>query len=508
MRTVQGIQFAIIYAKGRDEFRSTVRIMKKNSVSINFLYQIAYQILVIISPLITVPYIARVLGAENNGVYIFTYTIVNYFVVFSAFGIEAYGNRLIAQSKTKGQDVLNHAFSSLFWLHTIVTLLVFMGYIFYVFFIAKSYKTIFIIQTIWIFSAFFDINWLFFGLEEFKISVTRNFIIKICSIVCIFVFVRNSTDLWLYTLIMGIGQFFSNIFLWKYLKKYISFSKVTVSDILSHVRPLLVLFFAVIATSIYRMIDKVMVGSFCNMNDLASYEYADRMIRLLVTIITALGTVMLPRMSALYAEGNDRLVAKYMASTTQIMFIISSALSFGLAAIADDFMPLLLGDGYDSSISITIILCVSLPVMGWNNLIRTQILMPQERDKIYVSAVWAGAIVNVVLNIVLIKYIGAHGAAIATVISYIVVGLFQTIPIWKEFGILVHLKRSIFPIVCGVCMFVLIRFVGSLLTTPLLRMIVEIITGSAFYVFFSICYLYKSNNEVFFTYLHKVKNKL
>lgn len=478
---------------------------KTNRISINFIYQTAYQILVIISPLITVPYIARVLGSENNGIYTYTFTIVNYFVIFSALGIEAYGNRLIARSKTISQDVLNQAFSSLFWLHIIVTSLVAIIYLIYIIFIASEYRAIFAIQGLWVLGAFFDVNWLFFGLEEFKLSVTRNFVIKICSIAFIFLLVRDSSDLWLYTLIIGGGQLFSNIFLWRYITNYVSFKKVSLSEVFFHIKPLLVLFFAVIATSIYRMIDKVMVGKLCNMNDLASYEYADRMIRLLLTLITALGTVMLPRMTALYAENKNEQAEKYMESTTQIMFVIASALAFGLASVADDFMPLLLGEGYESSILFTQVLCISLPIMGWNNLIRTQVLMPKEKDKVYVIAVWVGAIVNIILNLILINYIGAKGAAIATVISYAIVGICQIYPIWNEFKIGVLLRHSVIPLFGGSVMFIIVRLTHSLWQSNVLRLIMSVFIGALFYVLFAFFYLIKSNNDVLNTYLKKLK---
>ena len=147
---------------------------------------------------------------------------------------------------------------------------------------------------------------------------------------------------------------------------------MTFREIFVHFKPLVILFLAVIATSIYRMIDKVMLGWYSDMSNLGSYEYADRMIKLVITLITALGTVMLPRRSALYAEGKDEQAARYMNSTSQFMFVMAFALAFGLAGIADEFMPTLLGPGYEGSVILTKVLCISLPIMGWNNLVRTQ----------------------------------------------------------------------------------------------------------------------------------------
>lgn len=471
--------------------------MAKSKVSTNFIYQITYQILIIISPLITVPYIARVLGPDNNGIYTYTYTVVNYFAVFAALGIEAYGNRLIAQAKANDRDTLNRSFSSLFLLHFIVAGVVAVLYVVYVLFLVQENMAIASIQGLWVVGSLVDINWFFFGMEEFKLSVTRNFVIKLLSILAVFIFVRSKDHLWIYTLILSSAQLLSHLYLWKYLKSNVSFVKVTFKEILAHFKPLCFLFFAVIATTIYRMIDKIMVGRLCNMAELASYEYADRMIRLLLTVITSLGTVMLPRMSTLYAEGNDKQAAKYMRSTSQLMFIMSSALAFGLASIADDFMPVMLGEGYDSSILLTKILCITLPIMGWNNLIRTQILMPKEKDRVYVIAVWAGAIINILLNYILIKMIGASGAAIATVVSYCVVGLFQTLPLLTEFPIKYYIGRSFFPLICGAVMYIIVQLVRLVLPTITLRLILSVFIGAVVYTILTYVLLKKTNSEAF-----------
>ncbi|MBO5632723.1 MAG: flippase, partial [Aeriscardovia sp.] len=427
---------------------------KKSKLSINFLYQTAYQILTVIMPLITAPYIARVLGPENNGIYTYTYAIVNYFVVFAALGIEAYGNRLIAQAKARGQEELNKAFSGVYWMHFIASGIATVAYLLYAFIWSGNYRTIALIQSVWVIAAIFDINWLFFGLEEFQLTVRRNFIIKIISVVAIFSLVRAQSDLWIYTAIMGLAALISRMVLWLFVKKHVAFVKVDHKEIFSHLKPLSVLFLAVIATSIYRMIDKVMLGWYGTMVSLASYEYADKMIKLVITLITALGTVMLPRMSSLYAEGKDDVAAKYMKSTSQFMFVMAFALAFGLAGISNEFMPILLGPGYDESVMLTKVLCITLPIMGWNNLIRTQVLMPKEKDRIYTFAVWAGAIVNIILNYILIHLLGAVGAAIATVIAYIIVGVFQTFPIRHEFPIGPYLKYTFIPIISGIVMFI------------------------------------------------------
>lgn len=478
--------------------------MKKNKITINFLYQIAYQILTIILPLITTPYISRVLGAEKTGIYSYTFVVANYFLVFAALGIETYGNRIIASARIEGQDKINYIFSSVFFMHAISSIIAIIGYALYIIFFVEEYKIIAVIQSLLVISALFDVNWFFFGVEEFKLTVIRNTIVKILTIFAMFIFVHKGEDLWKYTLIMATGTLISQSCVWMFIPKYVRFVKVSFKDILVHFKPLCILFFAVIATSLYRMIDKLMIGWTGDMNALGTYEYADRIIRMLVTVITALGTVMLPRMSTLYAQQKEDLAKKYLLSTTQFSFVMSFALAFGIASISNEFLVIFLGDGYSSAVDLIKILSISIPIMGWNNLVRTQILMPKYKDLVYTNAVWTGAIIDVILNAILIFTIGVTGAAVSTVIAYLVVGIFQTFPLKNEYNITALLKYSVFPFFSGFIMYLLVRVIGTLMGSSIMTVIIEIFVGGMSYVIMNAFYLKKSKNEIFIRFWNKI----
>lgn len=469
---------------------------KKDKLTVNFLYQVAYQLLTIILPLVTAPYISRVLGPENTGIYSYTFVIANYFLVFAALGIETYGNRTIARVKSEGQDKINYTFTTLFLMHAIVSIIAIIIYAVYIVYFLTKYRLIASLQGLLVISALFDVNWFFFGIEEFKLTVTRNMLIKLSTVIAMFVFVRTSDDLWKYTLIMSLGVVISQSVIWFFLPKYVRFVKVKFFDVINHLKPLCILFLAVVATSLYRMIDKLMLGWFGNMNSLGAYEYADRLMRMVVTLITALGTVMLPRMSALYAQRQQEQAKKYLNSTSQFMFVMSFALAFGLAGIAKEFVPIFLGKGYGSTSVLVQVLAISLPLMGWNNLVRTQILMPTSKDMIYTRAVWAGAIIDVILNAILISTIGSIGAAISTVIAYLVVSCFQTIPLKNEYDIRHLLKYSLFPLFSGCIMFVVVRTIGNKLGISFITIVAEIICGAIVYILLNVSYLWKTQNKI------------
>lgn len=186
--------------------------MQKTSIKKNFMYQMIYQILIIILPFVTSPYIARVIGAEGLGTYSYSYSIAYYFVLFSMLGLSNYGNRIIAQNR-ESQDKLNEVFSNVLAIHMLFSFGCFIIYCIYAFFVAKE-RVYAIIQTAYVLSGIFDISWFYFGIEKFKLTVTRNTIIKILNVICVFTFVKQPSDLWKYCIIMAFGMLISQITLW------------------------------------------------------------------------------------------------------------------------------------------------------------------------------------------------------------------------------------------------------------------------------------------------------
>ena len=186
----------------------------------NLLYQTLYQILVIALPLATAPYISRVLGAEKFGIFSYSNVVATYFVVVGMLGLEQYGNRCISRVRDNYEE-RSSVFSELITLHALISVIVIMIYVLYVAFLVDEFRDVFVIQGIYVLSLFFDVNWFFFGMEKYKLTVIRNTIIKVSSVLSVFLFVKNRDDLNLYCLIIVLSIFFSQISLWPLLKKYV-----------------------------------------------------------------------------------------------------------------------------------------------------------------------------------------------------------------------------------------------------------------------------------------------
>ena len=463
----------------------------KKSIKKNFIYNIVYQILTIVIPLITTPFIARVIGPTGSGIYSYTYSIVNYFVLFAMLGINNYGNRLIAKVRNKKAELCKE-FTSLFSLHVLISLFVFVCYIVYTFFIASDYTIFFLIQSLYIVSVVLDINWLFFGLEEFRVTVTRNILIKLLLTLCIFVFVRSSTDLAIYILLLALSNLISNIILFCFLKKNdIQFVKITKKDVIKHLKPLFLLFIPVISLSIYKLMDKIMLGQLVNVTEVGYYEYAERIINLPMSLITALGTVMLPRMSNLVSNKKTQELKRYIGKSMDFVMFMSYPICIGIILVSINFVPWFLGDAYYKTIVLTQILALTIPVISWANVIRTQYLLPMEYDKKFTISIILGAIVNLVLNLLLIPAHGAIGASIATVCAEICVMLYQTIIVKKELDIKCYMYNTIPFLIKSIVMGIIVYFVSFLPIATSLVCVCQIVSGVFVYFIMNISYINK-----------------
>ncbi len=449
-----------------------------NTLKKNIIYQTLYQMLIFILPLLTAPYVARVLGTDNSGVYSFSNAIAAYFVIFGMLGLEQYGNRSIARVRDNRNE-MDRVFSELFELHAIVSIIAIILYFLYCYCFVTEYRLVFMLQGFYVISSFFDVNWFFFGIEKFKLTVTRNTIIKILSMTAIFLFVKDRNDVGIYTFILSFSMLVSQLAVWPVLRKYVSFRIVPIADLKKHLKPLLMLCVAVVAANLNRMIDKGMLGWFGKINDLGCYDYADKIVRIPLSFIAALGTVMLSKMSNLAVSDNKEEAEKILDYSACIVLILAFGMGFGIAAIAPEFVIWFLGEEFQGTVALLCVLCISIPLVGWNNYIRTQILIPKQMDKVYTRAVTIGAIVNIVTNCGLIYLLGAKGAAIATVVSYSVIFVIQMIPLAKQ--IKACAKYTVFPTIAGLVMYCAVR-ISALIAAGLFTSIcIEIMVGIVVY---------------------------
>lgn len=475
-----------------------------NIVVKNFIYNTGYQLLAIVIPIVTMPYLARVIGAEGMGQYSYAYSIAYYFVMFIMLGLNNYGNRTIAGVRNK-KALLSKVFFEIYTMQFIMGLIASGCYVVYCLTIGKS-STFSWILGLYILSAIIDINWVFFGLEKFKFTVTRNTIIKIASTVAIFVFVKKEQDLVLYVIIIMISFLLSNIVLWPAVMKEVSWCKVSAKDIMKHVKPNLVLFIPIIAVSLYKYMDKIMLGSLSSMEQVGFYEYSEKIIQIPIAIVNSLAVVMLPRMSYLVANKKNNEEDKYITASIIVSMFLSTSLCFGLMGISKEFVPLFYGIKYLPCINLFYILLPSCCFIAFASVIRTQFLIPHKMDSIYIISVIIGAVVNVVVNLLLIPRFQAVGAAIGTLLAEAAVCFYQAFKIRCYIEIRRHFLNGLPFIASGIAMFLILLLLPVHVNSLILQICIKILVGVIAYL--CLCLILVRFNHVEYKFIHGTFSKI
>ena len=476
------------------------------SLQKNFLYNVLYQILLVILPLVTAPYISRTLGATAVGVYSYTYSVAYYFLLIAMLGIGNHGNRSIAAVRDDRKK-LNKTFSSIYSLQVITFSIAILAYAIYLVLFVKDNRLIVLLQLIYVTSGLFDIGWLFFGLEQFKLTVARNTLIKISTVVLMFVFVHKPSDLWKYTLIMSAGTLFSQAYLWLYVKKYVSFEKCSVKEITSNIKPVLILFIPVLAYSIYKVMDKIMLGNMSSYDQVGFYNNAEKIINIPMGIITALGTVMLPRMSNIVANGDKKRVDDYIRISAKLVTLLSSAIAFGLMGVSSVLAPVFFGDEFIACGEIIRLLSVTVFFIAWANVIRTQYLIPNKRDSIYLTSTMVGAILNLIINWMLIPKYQANGAAFGTIVAEFSVMLVQMVAVKNELPMRKYIMLYSPILIIGLTMAVLVDRIGIKLGVSISTLAIQILAGGFFFCIATIAYLRISNDEMWRLGVDSIKKR-
>lgn len=476
--------------------------MSKKSVAKNYLYNVLYQIITMIIPLITTPYLSRVLGAENIGIYSYTLSITTYFILFGSLGVAMYGQREIAYLQ-KDKEKRSVSFFEIFLLK-FITLTFSMIIFYFTFCVHGEYSFYYKILILEIFANIIDISWFFQGLEEFKKTISRNIIVKLISIICIFLFVKTENDLKIYFMIYVFSTFLGNFSLWIYLPRFIMKISLRKINLIRHIKPTLVLFIPQIATQVYTVLDKTMIGSIViNKSEVGYYEQAQKIIKLLTTLSTSLGTVLMPRIANLFANGEKEKLKQYLYKSLSIILMLTFPLMFGISSVAFKFVPLFYGPGYEKVAKLIIIISPIIIALGLSNFMGIQLLLPTKRQKEFTISVIVGAFVNFILNLILIPKFESIGASIATIFAEFSVVLVQLYLVKDDFSIKLIFKLSYKFMLSGIIMFLISFYISSLITNNMVSLIIQFIVSVI--VYFSLLFIIKE--KTFLDILYMCKNK-
>ena len=386
----------------------------------NYLYNLSYQILTIILPIITVPYVTRIFTSEALGNYVFYNSIVSYFSLFAMLGIGVYGTKQIAAAS----DV-----SSTFWniyaIQLIASILAISVYVIAIFSIPQLGGVIPLIVGITLFAKMIDISWLFSGKEDFKKITIRNVVTRIIGVISIFTFVKSSDDLYLYVFLIVIFDFLGQFVMWMPAKKFIKRPSFNTKIMKKNLHPIVLLFLPQVAISLYVVLDRTLLGLLGSYSDVGIYEQGQKLISILLKVVSSLGVVMLPRVANLLSERRDK-EAQNMVKFSFILYnLIIFPMIFGLISVNEVFVKLFLGQNFQDVKYVLYVIVFNIMFVGWTNILGYQVLVVRNKNKEFMLPTTIPAFVSVAVNIAVIPFFGYIGASITSVVVEILVFAIQ-----------------------------------------------------------------------------------
>lgn len=482
------------------------------SIKKNYVYNLSFQILTLIAPLITAPYLARVLGPDGVGTYSFIESISSYFVLFATLGLTTFGQREISyvQEDRKKRSII-------FWetniIELIASLICIVIYVFYSF--SQSNWQLYLVLIFNLLGVIANISWFFQGMEEFGKIVLRNIIFKLINIVYIFIFIKTKNDLVWYLFGASFFLFLNNASYWIDIGKYVDIPNWKELNPARHLKTVFSLFLPTIAIQVYTVLDKTMIGLITsNAFENGYYEEAIKISKLILTIVTSLGAVMIPRIGFLYEKGDTEQIKIYMYRGYRFVWFLGIPLCFGLILVSSNFVPWFYGEGYNKVIPLIGILSFLILAIGINNVTGMQYLIPTKRQNIFTRTVIYGAIVNFVLNYFLISLFESYGAAIASVIAETVIAIVQIYIVRKELSSLEIIKSSFVYFVAGAVMSVVLLLIRNYFVSSFINTIILSVCGAIVYFSFLLIvkdkFLLENATSIIdktFSIINKFKNK-
>ena len=455
--------------------------MKGKSLKMNVMLNGLQQLVTLLLPFVTVPYLTRVIGKEGIGTYSYTNSIIQYFILFGTIGLSLYGTREIAyvRGNKKKRD-------QIFWkiqlLRTICCLVALLLYSLFLLIYKTDLKKYMLIQIIPLLANMIDILWFFQGIEEFRKIVYRSILCRLIGTISIFLFVRSEHDVGIYILFQGLILFLGNAALWIPAKRIISVERVQLKDIFLLFRPAISLFIPQVAIELYAVFDKTMLGMLSTIGDVGLYSKAEEFAKVPLMLISVIATALFPRMSNVFAEKGKEALIDSLNNNIKLISFIGVGASFGVFAIANGFVQWMMGEEFLGSILLMQLMAPLSFLIGLSNMIGRQFLLPSNQNKLFTLTVSIGAAVNFILNIIFIRRWGAVGACIATLLAEGSVTLSQFLIVRKYIRLKSYFLDLAKCIVAGFIMFSMVLYIGEIVEIPVINTIVQISVGVLIYI--------------------------
>ena len=405
----------------------------KKQLKLNILYNGLYQVLNLIVPLITAPYISRTLGAEPLGTYDYVLANTGYFLMLQGLGFGLYGSIRVAAVRDD-PEALNQVFWKVFLAKLLLCAATVISFLIFIPFQKSSYRSLYLIFLLSILAGGIDLSWFLTGLEQFKITLSRNAAVRVASCVLIFLLVRSKNDLGMYAVIMQGAALVGNLCLLPGVRPHIGAPRFKGKELFVCMAESMVYFVPGIINTIFASVDRTMLGSMSRIEEVAYYEQAVKIVNLCSTLISSVSAVILPRMTYLFHNEKDpHVVQALFYRSMNGIFAVTAAVSFGAAAIADLFIPAFFGEEFTASAPLLKILSINIFTIAVSNFCGQQGLIARGRQREYNISITVSAALNVGLNALVVRRFGAVGVSATSAFAGIV-GLFVILFFMRDFA--------------------------------------------------------------------------
>ncbi|CJM52167.1 flippase [Streptococcus pneumoniae] len=459
----------------------------------NYAYNFSYQLLLIILPIITTPYVTRIFSATDLGTYGYFNSIVTYFILLATLGVASYGTKEISSNRKN----IPKNFWGIYTLQFCAASLSIILYTLLCFGVDVMRNPVAYILGMSLISKGLDISWLFQGLEDFRKIIVRNILVKLVGVISIFLLIKSADDLYLYVFLLTIFELLGQLSMWLPAQKFIGKAHFDIDYTKYHLKPILLLFLPQIAISLYATLDRTMLGMISSTNDVGIYDQALKLINILLTVVTSLGSVMLPRVSNLLATGNHKAVNKMHEMSFLIYNLVIFPIMAGMLIVNDDFVNFFLGKDFQDARYAIAIMIFRMFFIGWTNIMGFQMLIPHNKNKEYMVSTTVPAVLSVALNLLFLPKLGYIGAAIVSVLTEALVWgiqLFYTRSYLREVPILGSLFKII---VSSGFMYVILLFVKQVLNiSPMINVGIYAVSGAMIYLVFILIFSVINPNEL------------
>lgn len=468
----------------------------------NYIYNMLYQLLILIVPIITTPYISRILKADGLGRYSVTQAVMEYFVLIGLLGMATYGSRQIAYVRDNEEQRIQ-AFWDLNAARAVTMIISTLSYLIFCCFSGEN-RLLYFVQAFTVLASLIDISWYFAGIEDFKITAIRNIIVKIASVILILCFVKNKDDICLYALIVSLSLFIGQAVLWKEIINKFQFRIPVLENVIVYIKGSFKLWLPTIAASIYTSFDKLMLSFFTDDEQVGLYVNSQKIVKIATTVTTALATVTIPKVSNSFSNGR---IAE-MKSTVCKSLIAVSFLAFpmcaGLMAVRETLVPWFLGSDFEHVSNLLLISSLLIITLSWSSILANQVLVASKKENLYTFSIIMAAIVNFLLNLVLIPKFKSDGALFTSVLAeYIgmLLMLFFARNIIKvrDFG-----NKIVKYIVTSILMYFIVYYIGKFFPPTALTTMIQVIVGLCVYCIVMVV----SKDEILMYVLGALRNKM